>query len=116
MEKSCKNEYCKRKLSEYRELTSKQYDDIDSLESDIKDKDEFVQKVVQARNALQNELSDLKKKNRDLVVENNELLAKNDQLDEDTETGLMMVRNDHERERKLNKKVEEYKKNYIENN
>ena len=38
MEQSCKNVYCKKKLNEYRELTSKQYDDIDALETDIKDR------------------------------------------------------------------------------
>ena len=39
---------------------------------------------------------------------------KNDQLDEDAETGLMMVNSAHERERKLNKEVEDHKKNSIE--
>ena len=46
MEQSCKSGYCKKKLNEYRELTSKQYDDIDTLETDIKDKDAFVQTLV----------------------------------------------------------------------
>ena len=115
MEETCKNGYCRKKLSEYRESTSKLYDEIDSLESDMRDKDDFLQKVVKARNAHQNEVSELKKKNRDLVEENNELLAKNDQLDEDAETGLMMVKSAHERERKLNKEIEEHKKNCIEN-
>ena len=53
MEELCKARNCKKKLSEYRELNSKLYDDIYSLESDIKDKDDFLQKVIKARNALQ---------------------------------------------------------------
>jgi hypothetical protein len=57
MEQNCKKRYCRRKLSEYRELTSKQYDDIDSLETDIKDKDAFVQTLVKSRNDFQNEVA-----------------------------------------------------------
>ena len=98
MEKMCKTGYCRKKLSEYRELTTKQYDDIDSLETDIKDKDTFLQTVVKARNALQSDVSNLKKKNDDLTKENDDLSEKVEQLDEDTETGLMMIRNAHERE------------------
>ena len=64
------------KIQEFREANSKLYDDIGSLESDIKDNDDFLQKVVKARNGLQNEVSDLKKKNRDLVEENNEVIEK----------------------------------------
>ena len=106
----CKIRQCKTKLSEYREMTSKLYDDIDSLETDIKDKDKFVQTVVKARNALQEEVSNLKKKNSDLLKENCDLSEKVDQLDEDTDTGLELLKNAHERERKLNEAFEEYKK------
>jgi hypothetical protein len=102
MEQMCKNDYCRKNLKEYRELTSKLYDDIDGLESDLKDKDVFLQTVVKARNAYQNEVANLKKKNLELIKENNDLLEKNEQLDEDAETGLSMVKNAHERERKLN--------------
>ena len=84
----CKNEYCRKKLKEYRELTTKLYDDIDGLESDIKDKDDFLQTVIKARNACQSEIAVLKKKNSQLIKENNDLLEKKDQLDEDAETGL----------------------------
>ena len=98
----CQNEYCKRKLKEYRESTTKMYDDIDSLESDIKEKDNFLQTVVKTRNACQSEIAILKKKNSELIKENNDLLEKNEQLDEDAETGLTFVRNVHERERKVN--------------
>ena len=114
MENLCKTGECKRKLKEYRELTTKLYDDIDGLEGDIKDKDDFVQKIVKARNALQSEVAGLKKKNLVMIKENEELSAKNEQLDEDAETGLMMVRNAHERERKLKNEIEEYTKNEIE--
>ena len=114
MEELCKSRNCKNKLSEYRELNSKLYDDIYSLESDIKDKDDFLQKVIKARNALQTDVSVLKQKNKDLTDENNDLQEKNDQLDEDAEDGLAMLRNAHERERKLNKEVEDYKKSEIE--
>jgi chromosome segregation ATPase len=111
MEQLCKNGYCKRKLNEYRELTSKQYDDIDTLEMDIKDRDAFVQTLVKARNDYQSEVALLKKKNGDLIKENNDLLEKVDQLDEDTDTGMNLLRNSHERESKLNKELEVYKVN-----
>jgi hypothetical protein len=114
MENLCKTGECKRKLKEYRELTTKLYDDIDGLEGDIKDKDDFVQKIVKARNALQSEVAGWKKKNLVIIKENEELSTKNEQLDEDAETGLMMVRNAHERERKLKNEIEEYTKNEIE--
>ena len=106
----CKSENCKTKLSEYRDLTSKQYNDIDTLENDIRDKDAFAQSVVKARNDLKKEIDSLKKKNKILLNENNELLEKVDQLDEDTDDGVQMLRNAHERERKLNKELEDYKK------
>ena len=107
----CKNEYCRKKLKEYRELTTKLYDDIDGLESDIKDKDDFLQTVIKARNACQSEIAVLKKKNSQLIKENNDLLEKNDQLDEDAETGLTMVRNAHERERKINSELNDCRAN-----
>jgi chromosome segregation ATPase len=103
MDQTCKNHQCKKKSSEL-------YSDIDSLETDIKDKDTFVQAVVKARNALQEDVAKLTKKNRDLIRENNDLTEKVDQLDEDTDTGLEFLKNAHERERKLNVAVEEYKK------
>ena len=46
MEQPCKNGYCRQKLNDYREITSKQLDDIESLEKDIKEKDDFVQTLV----------------------------------------------------------------------
>ena len=88
MEELCKARNCKKKLSEYRELNSKLYDDIYSLESDIKDKDDFLQKVVKARNARPSEVSALKQRNNDLLEVTNDLQEKNYQLDEDTDRGL----------------------------
>ena len=38
----CKTIHCKKKLGEYRELTSKLYEDISSFEDDMKDKDDFL--------------------------------------------------------------------------
>ena len=109
MNQRCKSESCKAKLSEYRDLTRKQDDEIDSLETDIKDKDAFVQKIRKARNALESELSLLQIKNHDLIKENDDLLEKVDQLDQDTDDGIKMLRNAHERQRKLNKEVDELK-------
>jgi hypothetical protein len=111
MEQSCKSGYCRKKLNEYRELTSKQYDDIDTLETDIKDKDAFVQTLVKAKNDYQNEVITLKKKNSDIIKENNDLLEKVDQLDEDTDIGLNLLKNCQERENKLKKELKEYKAN-----
>ena len=88
----CKNGYCRKKISEYRERTRKLYDDLDTLENDIKDKDDFVQHVVIARNSLQAEMSSLEKKNTGLMDKNFELSQKIDQLDEDTDTGVQLLR------------------------
>ena len=66
---------------EYRELTSKLYDNIDGLEIDIKDKDSFLQTVVKTRNACQIEVANLKKMNSELIKENNNPLEKNEQFD-----------------------------------
>ena len=103
----CKNDYWRRKFKEYRELTMKQYDDIDSLENDVKEKDDFVQTIVRARNTYQQEASDLKKKNIELIKDNNDLMEKNVQLDEDAEDGMKMLRNAHARERKLSSEMDE---------
>ena len=111
----CKNGYCRKILSEYRERTRKLYDDVDTLQNDIKDKDDFVQHVVKARNSLQAEMSSLEKKNTDLMDKNFELSQKIDQLDEDTDTGVQLLKDAHERERKLEKDIEEYRKSDIEN-
>ena len=62
MEQNCKNSYCKKKLPEYRELTRKLYDDIDSHESDLQDKDHFIHKIVKARNDYEKEVENLKRK------------------------------------------------------
>ena len=81
MNQMCRNANCKSKVREYRELTSKQYEEIDSLESDITDKENFLQKVVQARNKLQEDVANLEKKNVHLAKENVNLLDKIEQLD-----------------------------------
>ena len=96
-------------------MTNKLYDDIYGLESDIKEKDKFLQIVVKTRNSLEMEVLVLKKKNSSLVEENNDLVAKNDQLDEDTDTGIELLRNANERENKVIKEFNDYKKNNSEN-
>ena len=53
----CKADKCRRQLSEYRDLTSKLYADIESLEDDFKEKENFVQTVVRARNSFQEEVA-----------------------------------------------------------
>ena len=50
MENKCINSYCKKMLKEYRENNSKLYDEVYSLEDDLKEKDTFVQKVTRQRN------------------------------------------------------------------
>ena len=65
MEKyTCSKEDCKKafkdvkhKLGEYREFNGKLYDDIDSLEDDIREKDKFASKLSRERNKLQEELN-----------------------------------------------------------
>ena len=113
MEQICQNKNCKKKLTDYRELNRKLYDDIDSVESDLKERDDFVHKVVKARNDFQKEVEILKKKNSELMKDNDDLIEKNDQLDEDTEDGIKMLRNAHERERKLKNELDEFKEKVI---
>lgn len=52
----------KTKIQEFREANSKLYDDIYSLEDDIRDKEAFVNKVVKERNDHQQELKFLNEK------------------------------------------------------
>ena len=42
MEGLCENSNCKKKLREYRELTGKLYDEVDKVEEDLKERDEFL--------------------------------------------------------------------------
>ena len=105
----CKNANCKKKLAEYRDQTRKQYEDIDGLEDDIRDKDAFAQTLVKTKNDIQKELVLLKKQNVKLHKENSDLSDKVKQLDEDTDDGISMLRNAHERERKLNREFEDFK-------
>ena len=67
MDVICDAKKCRRKLNDYRDLTSKLYADNDSLEADMKERDKFLQKVVKARNDYQQEIAHLKKKNSDLT-------------------------------------------------
>ena len=110
----CKNVSCKKRLAEYRDLTRKQYEDIDTLEEDLEDKDVFVQTTVKDKNNYQNEIASLKKNNCKLLKENDALMEKNDQLDEDAEDGIKMVRNAHARERKLEEELKSWKESAIE--
>ena len=60
MEKNCGNSY--KMLKEYRENNIKLYEEIDSVENDLKDTDTFAQKVVRQGNQLQEEMSFLKRR------------------------------------------------------
>ena len=103
MESKCDNSWCKKKERKYR-------DEIYALEDDIRDKDEFAQKVVRQKNSYHAEISVLKKNVLDLTKKNEELEQKVEQLDEDADDGVMMLRNSHERERKLQEELDETKK------
>ena len=98
MESKCDNSWCKKKERKYR-------DEIYALEDDIRDKDEFAQKVVRQKNSYHAEISVLKKNVLDLTKKNEELEQKVEQLDEDADDGVMMLRNSHERERKLQEEL-----------
>ena len=52
----------KKKLKEYREMNSKLYEDIDDLEVDIKEKEDFTNKLRKQRNSLENEVKHLNEK------------------------------------------------------
>ena len=76
MERFCENSNCKKKLREYRDLIGKLYDEIDSVENDLKERDEFLQQVIKARNNFKSEAKHLKKRNDELVKENDSLIEK----------------------------------------
>ena len=61
----------KKKLREYREMNSKLYEDIADLEVDIKEKEDFTNKLRKQRNSLENEVNHLneniEKKNEDIL-------------------------------------------------
>jgi DNA repair exonuclease SbcCD ATPase subunit len=51
--------YQKKKLDEYREMNMKLYDDVADLETDIKEKDDFLNRLTKKRNDLENEVKHL---------------------------------------------------------
>ena len=106
----CLNNDCKRKLNEYRKLTDKLNDDLVGFESDMKDKDNFAQKLSKERNGYESEVVALKKKIGKLQNQNDGLKIKVEQLDEDAETGLQLVRKAQVRENNVNKEYEAFKK------
>ena len=53
------SEHQKKKLREYREMNSKLYEDIADLEVDIKEKEDFTNKLRKQRNSLENEVKHL---------------------------------------------------------
>ena len=61
----------KQKLRDYREANSNLYSEIDDLESDVKEKDDFANKLAKKRNELENEVKHLsekiKAKNEDIL-------------------------------------------------
>ena len=106
MEVICDSRKCRRKLNDYRDMTSKLYADIDTLEADLKERNEFLQKVVKSRNDFQQEIVHVKNKNSDLIKENDDLIEKVNQLEEDTEDGLEMYEMVRAREVNLKKELE----------
>ena len=61
----------KKRLRDYREMNSKLYDDIAALEFDIKEKDDFINRLRKQRNDLENEVKHLIEKvdiqNEDII-------------------------------------------------
>jgi peptidoglycan hydrolase CwlO-like protein len=61
----------KQKLRDYREANSNLYSEIGDLESDVKEKDDFANKLVKKRNELEKEVKHLiekiEAKNEDLL-------------------------------------------------
>ena len=107
MEQMC-SKYCKSRLSDYRDMNRKLYNDLDAFD-DMRDKDVFIQKLSKERNGYQKEFDTLKKKYDELRKENDDLVEQNNQLDEDTDDGVEMLKRAHEREAKLKKELEEFK-------
>ena len=88
MDLKCENKLCKIKGEEYRS-------EIYALEDDIKDKDEFAQKVVRQRNAYKAEISILKTNLYELTKENEGLIENSKQLEKDANNGVAMLKNAH---------------------
>ena len=109
MEQMCSSKNCKSKLSDYREMNRKLYNDLDAFEEDMRDKDVFLQKLSKERNGYQKEFDNLKKKYDELRKENDDLVEQNNQLDEDTDDGIEMLKMAHTREALLKKELEEFK-------
>ena len=85
MDSNCESKHCRIKLREYFESTSKLYDDIGSLEADIREKEGFVQKLKKGRNDFQNEAIFLKKNNAELLKEIDVLVEKNEKFENNAE-------------------------------
>ena len=67
-------EYQKKKLDEYRDLNMKLYDDVADLETDMKEKDDFVNRLVKKRNDLEIEVKFLMEK---VALKNEDILRAN---------------------------------------
>ena len=110
MDQDCANNACKTKLREFRENNGKLYDEIYSLEDDIKEKDAFAERVVRQRNYYKIEVGVFNKKVNELQNENESLIEKVKQLEEDTDAGVQMLRMSHARENKLKNNLAEVEK------
>jgi hypothetical protein len=67
-------------------------EDVITLQTGIKEKDDCYNKVVMARNSLQTEIDNLNKKNTELQGEKAELIQQRKQLQEDAENNLITAR------------------------
>ena len=76
MGRFCENSNCKKKLREHKYLIEKLYDEIDSVEKDLKERNDFLQKVIKERNDFKRETKHLKKTNDGLIQENDGLVRK----------------------------------------
>jgi len=98
----CENMSCKIKEGKYR-------DEIFALEDDIRDKDHFTKKVVIQRNTYFEEINILKKNLSDITKKNEDLMENVEQL-------LKDVNEAQEKERVLRIELEDIKKNNIKAN
>ena len=88
MENICHLSTCETRLKSYQKQINKLNGEIASLEDDLKERDDFLQTVVKARNDLKKEVRVLKEKNSNLIKENDEFASKVRHIETKSESDL----------------------------
>ena len=95
----------KKKLQDYRDFTVRLQDDFDCLENEIREKEEFVQKVSRERNECQNEIKFLVEK---VEMKNEDLIRVNFILEQQRELSQKVIKTLMDEKEALQDEIKEF--------